>query len=335
MKYLNNNKKVITLDTGEKFEFHWCGRKKRREAGVGILIKVDAQIEVSDPDIQDPRVMTMNLKIYGFNLRIVNVYSPTEVGGTANEKDNFYRMINKACKRTEKHQKLIVIGDFNAETSYASKKCNFDGTIVIQDEKFNENGSRMKKFCRANKLGIASSFFEYTPEQRFTWYSCDKITRKVNDYVLPESYIQQYISDCIAYPALDFDSDHRILITHMNTPMTRRARWKPKLKKVPKSTPDLKSLGCEDVQQRFQAEISSYIQSTVKINSESANYASSRIVDNLKKAGDLTIPKVQKTKTAHEIWKEDIEINQILASRKGIQVKSTEYRNLTKKLKRE
>jgi len=30
-------------------------------------------------------------------------------------------MINKACKRTEKHQKLIVIGDFNAETSYASK----------------------------------------------------------------------------------------------------------------------------------------------------------------------------------------------------------------------
>ena len=104
----------------------------------------------------------------------------------------------------------------------------------------------------------------------------------------------------------------------MNTPMTRRARWKPKLKKVPKSTPDLKSLGCEDVQQRFQAEISSYIQSTVKINSESANYASSRIVDNLKKAGDLTIPKVQKTKTAHEIWKEDIEINQILASRKGI-----------------
>ena len=334
VKYLNNDKKIITLDTGEKFEFHWCGRKKRREAGVGILIKVDAQIEVSDPDIQDPRVMTMNLKIYGFNLRIVNVYSPTEVGGTANEKDNFYRMINKACKRTEKHQKLIVIGDFNAETSLASRKCNFDGTIVIQDEKFNENGSRMKKFCRANKLGIASSFFEYTPEQRFTWYSCDKITRKVNDYVLPESYIQQYISDCIAYPALDFDSDHRILITHMNTPMTRRARWKPKLKKVPKSTPDLKSLGCEDVQKRFQAEISSYIQSTVKINSESANCASSRIVDNLKKAGDLTIPKVQKTKTAHEIWKEDIEINQILASRKGIQIKSTEYRNLTKKLKK-
>ena len=78
------------------------------------------------------------------------------------------------------------------------------------------------------------------------------------------------------------------------------------MKKIPKSTPDLKSLDCEDAQKRFQAEISSYIQSTVKINSESANYTSSRIVDNLKKAGDLTIPKVQKTKTAHEIWKEDI-----------------------------
>ena len=80
VKYLNNNSKVITLDTGEKFEFHWCGRKKRREAGVGILIKVDSQIEISDPDIQDARVMAMNIRIYGFSLRILNVYSPTDIG---------------------------------------------------------------------------------------------------------------------------------------------------------------------------------------------------------------------------------------------------------------
>ena len=113
VKYLNNNSKVITLDTGEKFEFHWCGRKKRREAGVGILIKVDSQIEISDPDIQDARVMAINIRIYGFNLRIINVYSPTDVGGSPNEKDNFYRMISKACSKTEKHQKLVVIGDFN------------------------------------------------------------------------------------------------------------------------------------------------------------------------------------------------------------------------------
>ena len=119
----------------------------------------------------------------------------------------------------EKNQNIIVIGDLNAETSLANRKCPFDGSIIIQDAKFNDNGTIMKKFCRKNKLGIASTFFEYTPEQRFTWYSCDKITRKINDYVLPESYVQ-YITDCIACPAFDFDSDHRILVTHINTPMT-------------------------------------------------------------------------------------------------------------------
>ena len=41
VKYRNSGKKLIRLDSGEEFEFHWCGRQKRREAGVGFLIKVD------------------------------------------------------------------------------------------------------------------------------------------------------------------------------------------------------------------------------------------------------------------------------------------------------
>ena len=334
VKYLNNNSKVITLDTGEKFEFHWCGRKKRREAGVGILIKVDSQIEISDPDIQDARVMAMNIRIYGFNLRIINVYSPTDIGGSPNEKDNFYRMINKACSKTEKHQKLVVIGDFNAETSLATKKCNFDGQIIIPDDKFNDNGSRLKKFCRANKLGIASSFFEYSLDQRYTWYSCDKITRKVNDYVLPESYVQQYITDCIAYPTLDFDSDHSILITHINTPTTRKARWKPRSKKIDKTSPDLKSLELDDVQKQFQSEVGNYIKNNIKISSVSTNYASERLIENLKKAEDLTVPRIKKNRTSNEIWREDKEINEILESRKEVQVKSDDYKSLTKKLRK-
>ena len=89
VKYLNNNSKVITLDTGEKFEFHWCGRKKRREAGVGILIKVDSQIEISDPDIQDARVMAMigsgvkngSWKIEGAQLNLLNL-TYSKVSGT-------------------------------------------------------------------------------------------------------------------------------------------------------------------------------------------------------------------------------------------------------------
>ena len=46
--------KMVCLDTGEKFEFHWAGYQKKREAGVGILIRVDPNIKISSPNLNDP-----------------------------------------------------------------------------------------------------------------------------------------------------------------------------------------------------------------------------------------------------------------------------------------
>ena len=63
VKYRNKGNKVVKLDTGEKFEYHWYGMKKRRTAGVGILIKCDRKVEIDDPDSEDPRLMCFNLKV--------------------------------------------------------------------------------------------------------------------------------------------------------------------------------------------------------------------------------------------------------------------------------
>ena len=57
VRYRNSGSKLIKLDTGESFEFHWCGQKRRREAGVGILVKVNRFIEISSPDVNDPRII--------------------------------------------------------------------------------------------------------------------------------------------------------------------------------------------------------------------------------------------------------------------------------------
>jgi len=60
------------------FEFHWAGYKKKRQARVGILIRVHPHIEITFPNLHDPRVMGIDLKIQGFNIRVVNGYAPTE-----------------------------------------------------------------------------------------------------------------------------------------------------------------------------------------------------------------------------------------------------------------
>ena len=63
--------------------------------------------------------MGIYLKGHGFNLRVVNVYSPTHCGGTEEQKRKFYSDLNKASKTCNKHQKLIVAGELNATTGVA------------------------------------------------------------------------------------------------------------------------------------------------------------------------------------------------------------------------
>ena len=274
--------------------------------------------------------MSMDLKIFGFNLRVINVYAPTE-SGSSNEKDVFYRSIKKACVKRQKNQKLIVLGDFNAKTSLAAKKCCFDGTNIIDDIS-NDNGTRMKSFCRENRLCIASSFFEYTAEQRYTWYSCDKKTTNINDYVLPEHYVQQFITDCIAKPDFDFDSDHRILVTHLRTPMTRKARWQPRQKRNQiQKRPNLKALQDEKIKTDFCVAVRN------ELNNETGRTSteiSDKLIECLKTAGNSVLPPSTKRTAYNEIWKDDVELNRIIDKRKSIERDSENYKKLTKLLKK-
>ena len=76
---------------------------------------------------------------------------------------------------------------------------------------------------------------------------------------------------------------------------------KPKTKLMRKNaSPDLKSLESGDVQERFQSAVGNYIQNSKKLNSTSTNYASERLIENLKTAGDMEIPKGRKKPPRYE-----------------------------------
>ena len=188
VSYRNSGSKLIKLDTGESFEFHWCGQKRRREAGVGILVRLNRFIEINSPDVNDPRIIAIKLKIHSMSESSTNI-PPTETGGSDNQKDLFYRSLKTACVKTHKHQKLIVVGDFNATTSVATYNSCYDGVKIVQDPNCSDNGSRLKSFCSSHKLCISPTFFEHAMIHRHTWYSNDKITRKINDYVLVEIFV--------------------------------------------------------------------------------------------------------------------------------------------------
>ena len=97
VRYRNNDKRTISLPSGTEYEFIWSGPKRRRDNGVGFLVKLDKNIVAEEPDTQDPRVIAMNINLYGFKMRLVNAYSPTNTDGSSCQKDDFYRKVRTTC----------------------------------------------------------------------------------------------------------------------------------------------------------------------------------------------------------------------------------------------
>jgi hypothetical protein len=69
---------------------------------------------------------------------------------------------------------------------------------------------------------MAQTYFNHKEEERFTWISGNKTTKKVLDYILVEPFIQQYINDCAVFLDFERESDHRIIISEILTPATKR-----------------------------------------------------------------------------------------------------------------
>ena len=330
VRYRNTGKKLIQLDNGEQYKFFWSGPKARRIYGVGFIVRVDKEIVFKEPDVNDPRLMAMDITISGFNIRVVNAYAPTEPS-CESAKNSFYRILRKAAVKREKHHKIMILGDFNAKTSIACWKSQFDGTQLVYDNDCNDNGSRMKNFCRTNKLGIASTYFDYDTENRLTWYSPDKRTKRVNDYVLTEKFVQQYVTACIALPDRDFNSDHRILVTELNTPKTKKARFKER-KTNSKPKPNVKLLADCHYKKIFADNVEAELR-RLPNNANSTDEKSKRILSAVNSAAVNCIPVQHKECKEDEVWKNDAEFNNIIYRRQNTSTNSDAYKNLTKKLK--
>ena len=327
VRYRNNGHKVISLDTGESYVFVWSGHKKRRDAGVGILIKICDDISFEDPDFSNPRLMALNIQVNGFRIRLVNAYAPTNCDGSDTQKDIFYRMLRKACKKQYQHQKLIVNGDFNATTSVSLKQCYFDGKKIVDDTLCNDNGCRIKSICRELELCMTQTFFEYPIEERYTWYSGDKRTKKVLDYVLVEPFVQSYVNDCYVSSDYHFESDHRLIATKMLTPKTKKARRKPK-KKIFPAKPDVKALKNIEIEQSFTTAV------TQELVDSQIELTSSKIINCLHNAAHKTLPRKCKNSRANEIWKNDESLNSLLNERVLLIKNSTEYKRITRIVKK-
>ena len=331
VRHRGTDSKIIELNTGEKYHFYWCGQKKRRDYGVGILVKIDPKIVITEPDFNTPRVMAINLTISGFKVRVIIAYSPTNAEDNDNKKDEFYKSLKKASENIGKNRQLIFTGDFNAETSVVLEKTEFNSIDIFEDGICNNNGQRLKSFCQAKHLCLPQSYFTHPLDLRYTWYSCDGKTKKVLDYVLTNNFVLSYITGCVVNPDFKVDTDHRLLVTSLRTPMNKASRWKPKRRKI-QQPKDVSALEINEVRSVFIEKTKTCLQETQKDDLTPSNI-SDRIVSAFQTAASATLPNKSKKKSIR-LWRDDNELNDLLELRSVMNKESTEYRNVSKQIKK-
>ena len=327
VRYLNSGCKLIRLDTGENFKFFWCGKKKRRDLGVAVLIRDDPRIYVDEPDVKDPILMVVNITVHGFKIRLVNAYAPTE-DGSDNEKDAFYRTLGKASKTDSRHRKLLIAGDLNATTSVSLKHCAYDWSKIVEDQLCNDNGARLKSFCRMMQLSMPQMYFDHPLNKHYMWYSNDGRTKKVLDYVLTELFVHQFITNCVVNNDVDVETDHRLLSTTLVMPETKKARRKLN-DNHQKRKPDLKALNDKETRKNFTLAVQGFLQTGVP---KTANEKLINLVNCLSTAAESTLPRKKTTCNINEVWKDNVLLNSLLEQRKTAET-SEDHKTLTKQIK--
>ena len=117
---------------------------------------------------------------------------------------------------------------------------------------------------------------------QYTWYSNYKITKRVLDYVLTEKYVQQYATNCIFDPQIDFESDHRLMITDFTT-LTTRKKHHQKVKVKSHRKPEIKSAYAEAIRGEFKRSVNA-----------SATVLSDNIINSLTAAANTVLPNTDK-----------------------------------------
>ena len=155
------------------------------------------------------------------------------------------------------------------------KQCSYDWTKIVEDQLCNDNGSRIKSFCRKLHLCMPQTYFNHPLNERYTWFSNDGRTKKVLDYILTQSFIQQFVTSCEVKNDLDIETDHRLLAATFFTPETKKARKKPK-QSHRREKHDPNALNDDKIKKKFALAVSENLQTGV---AETANEKSTSLLN--------------------------------------------------------
>ena len=325
VRRLTKGSAILETESKNKYEIYWSGYQTKRQHGVGIVIKCDPNIDVLDVAQVNPRLIVVDVNVYGCCLRIVNCYAPTEES-TNSAKNAFYCQLRKQFQTQDPKRKVLCIGDFNATSS----ACLFNSSLregkIIEDLTVNDNGSRFHDFMNTQKLSVLNTWFDHKLTRRYTWHSPDGKTKKVYDFVLSCSWLRKFTSNCRVYNSYDFDTDHRLVIATLNTPITKVARFIGRKKTVIMKRIDFSAINDESESIFFDTVTENL--SDYDFTTASNDDLTEKLISTIKNSAETTLPKRDRIRKTVP-WNNDEKLKKLFQSKDELMSKNGDQKLLS------
>ena len=178
----------------------------RGSFGTGFIVDQKWSKHVIDWKPVDERICILRIKGKFFNYSLINVHAPHNER-PEDEKDTFYRKLEKVYDMCPQNDIKIIIGDLNAQVGRESIFKPTIGNFSLHAES-NENGMKLINFAASLNMVISSTLFRHKDIHKATWNAPGGRTSSQIDHVIIDRRHASNVLDVRSYRCLESDIEH-------------------------------------------------------------------------------------------------------------------------------
>lgn len=211
----------------DEYVHFWSGvdKNERARAGISVLIKKQLKNYILNYSYISERILTVTLKIYGYETVIIGVYAPID-SETKQTKDQFYEQMSDIIMTVKKHQDIILAGDLNARI-----KKMYDSDVVgkYAEEVQNDSGERLLEMCNQYNLTITNTYYAHKDIHRYTWERPSLQQKSIIDYIITKKTTHFQVHDSRVKRGANCGTDHHLVVAKLMYPFSTKrsnSNWK-------------------------------------------------------------------------------------------------------------
>ena len=187
--------------------FYYIGDDKVHQRGVGFLLAPKTVKAILKVQPISDRIIMIRLDAKPQPLTIIQIYMPT-TEAEDDEVFSIYAILQKVVDECPKKDRLVVMGDFNAQIG-ANREHLSCGKFSVGEG--NDRGQMLLDWLSDNKLIAVNTCFQHRKNQLYTWCSPGGQWKNQIDFITTRLRDRRECKDSRSLRSADCGSDHQLV----------------------------------------------------------------------------------------------------------------------------